>query len=381
MKVALVVTDSNSAWHFRKGLIKGLIIKGVNVHIITPTGPYIKNLKLLGVKHRPVKVTRFLNPLSDLKYFINLYCIFYREQYDIVHNFSIKPNTYGAMVARLAGIDKVLGSVTGLGYLFAKRRSIKVHVLKSLVMGLYRIGFKCTDRIWFQNPDDINEFVSAGIISRDKVALIRSSGVDTETFSPARVDRNVLTSFKREFALNGHKIITMVARPLWSKGIKEFIEAYYILENSLPNATFIVVGEKEPGNPDNVPDGYIRKNQSERLRFIGWRDEMREIYASSSIVVLPSHREGTPKSLIEAMAMGKALIATDTAGCKEVVEHQKNGMLVPVGDSRKLAEAIYEIASNGNLARDYGRYSRQKAVREFEEKFVVNRIIDEVYQI
>ena len=381
MKVALVVTDSHSAWHFRRGLVKALIHKGIGVYIITPTGPYIENLKGLGAKHIPVNVSRFMNPLADIKFFLDLYRIFRRERFDVVHNFSIKPNTYGAVAARLAGVKKIFAAVTGLGYLFTKEQGIGPSAIKFVATNLYKLGFRYTDKIWFQNNDDIEAFVSAGIAIRDKAVLIKSSGVDIDEFSIKAVDESTLASLRREFAPNQGKIVTMVARPLWNKGIREFVEASELLRERMPDAVFIVVGEKEAGNPDNVPDDYIREKESGKLHFIGWRDEIREIYLLSSIVVLPSYREGTPKSLIEAMAMGKPIVTTDAVGCKETVDNRKNGILVPVGDSSKLADAIYELASNEELIREFGQYSRKKAKKEFDEKIVVGRIIKEVYQI
>jgi N,N'-diacetylbacillosaminyl-diphospho-undecaprenol alpha-1,3-N-acetylgalactosaminyltransferase len=184
---------------------------------------------------------------------------------------------------------------------------------------------------------------------------------------------------RQELAGKSSKIITMVARPLWSKGIREFVEAYNILMDCMKDAVFIVVGEKEEGNPDNVPDKYIVENHSERLQFIGWRDDVKEIYALSTIVVLPSYREGTPKSLLEAMAMGKAIVTTDAPGCREAVDHGKNGLLVPVGNSQKLAKSIYELATNKRKRTLFGRYSRKKAIREFDEKIVISQLLSKMY--
>ena len=381
MKIGLVVTDSHSAWHFRRGLMKELVKRDNEVYIITPEGPYIRNLKNIGVKHIHVKVSRFMDPFADIKYFVELYKIFRRERFDVVHNFSIKPNTYGAVAARLAGIKIVLGAVTGLGYVFTSGNGNGTSLLRYIAMNLYKIGFLCTNKIWFQNNDDIEAFVAARIPIRNKAVLIKSSGVDTEEFSTSAVDRSTLASLNDEFCTNENKIVAMVARPLWNKGIKEFVEASDLLKDKIPDALFIVVGEKEPGNPDNVPDEYIKENESERLRFIGWRDDIREIFALSSIVVLPSYREGTPKSSIEAMSMGKPPVTTDAVGCKETVDNHKNGILVPVGDSHKLADAIYEIVSDEKIIKEYGFYSRKKAEREFDEKIIIGRIIEELYQM
>jgi N,N'-diacetylbacillosaminyl-diphospho-undecaprenol alpha-1,3-N-acetylgalactosaminyltransferase len=382
MKVALVVTDSHSAWHFRRGLMRGLLKQGLEVYIITPMGPYITELKGLGAKHIPVRISRFMNPLGDLRFFFDLCRIFRLERIDVVHNFSIKPNTYGAVAARLAGVKKIFGSVTGLGYLFTDQQGLGgTSALKLVARQLYRLGFKYTDKIWFQNRDDIEAFASAGISVREKAVVIKSSGVDTEEFSSMTVDREVLASLRLELAANGAKIVTMVARPLWSKGVKEFVEASELLKNIAPSVMFIVVGEKEQGNPDNVPDEYIKKKESEKLRFIGWRDDIKEIFAVSSLVVLPSYREGTPRSSIEAMAMGKPLVTTDAVGCKETVEDGKNGYLVPVGNSHLLADAIYRLVTNKKLLKDFGVYSRKKAEKEFDEKIIVNRIIEELYEI
>ena len=141
MKVAIVVTDSFSAWHFRRGLIKALIHKGVYVYFITPLGPYIEDLKHLGAKHIPIRVSRFISPCADVRYFFDLYKIFRREHFDVVHNFSIKPNIYGSLAAHLAGVRKILGAITGLGYLFTNEKGIKTFILKYIAVNLYRLAF------------------------------------------------------------------------------------------------------------------------------------------------------------------------------------------------------------------------------------------------
>lgn len=378
-----MITDDHSAWHYRGPLIRALVAKGLDVYVLTPEGEYVDRLKSLGAKHIPIRIHRFMDPIGDLRFIFELYHIFRKERFDLVHNFSIKPNTFGAIVAKLAGLKKIVGSVTGLGYVFTLDNSVTSKILRFIVWKLYWLGFTCSEKVWLQNPDDIELLVSLGILTRSKAVLIKSSGVDLDLFAPSKIDVARLNALKQELSVNGtKKIVTMIARPLWTKGVKEFVEALHIVQQRMPDVCFLLVGQKEIGNPDNVSDEFLQASESDSFHYLGWRSDIREIMALSSVIVLPSYyREGIPKSLVESLAMGKAIVTTENIGCKETVEHGKNGYLVPIKDSLALADAIETILADPQKLQEFGMYARKKAEQEFDEKIVISRIIQELYSL
>jgi N,N'-diacetylbacillosaminyl-diphospho-undecaprenol alpha-1,3-N-acetylgalactosaminyltransferase len=384
MKIALI-HDDFSLWVFRRGLISKLIEKGNTVYAICPSGGYIHLLKEAGALHIPVEYSRFFNHLKDLKLFFNLYKVFRKEDFDIVHTFTIKPNIYGSLAARLGGAKKIILSVTGLGILKADEfsKGFKMFFLREILKKLYKLAAMAGNRVWFQNVDDMNFFISNKIISIDKATLIKSSGVNLEEFSRKSVNKAVQANLKQELNITPlTRVVTMVTRPLWNKGVKEFIEASEILKKKYSHVKFLLVGGIEEGNPFSVPAEYIEKKESHNFAWLGFRNEIRDIQAITDISVLPSYyAEGIPKNLLEAMAMGNPIITTNNTGCREVVEEGKNGYLVPIKNSFKLADAIEQLIADEKKSKEFGSYSRKKVETEFNEEIIVNRTINELYQM
>jgi len=383
MKIAIVVTDAYSAWHFRGDLIRKLVENNNTVSIITPYSDYVKNIQDLGANHISVKVNRFMNPIADLKFFLRLHSIYKREQFDIVHHYSIKPIVYGSVAASLAGVTSIFGSITGLGLLFLERQSLKEKCLKYFVSILYKIAFKFCDRVHFQNSDDLELFLTHGIVKNKQTVLIKSSGVPIKIFSKVAVDHKKMTKLKDELGWHtSTKVISMIARPMWSKGVSDFIEASQILGEQDQNILFVLVGGIEKENPDKIPEEYLREKETANFKYLGWRSDVREILELSILASLPScYREGVPKSLIEAMAMKKPIVTTINVGCKETVEKKKNGYLVPCREPKTLAMAIKKIVKDRGLCEKFGEYSREMAVEKFDINKVNSRIISELYGI
>lgn len=275
-------------------------------------------------------------------------------------------------------------SVTGVGVLKKDKYSdnVKMKLVRFTGKGLYRISCRMCRKISFQNDDDVIFFKKMRIISRGKEIVLERSGVDLSWFSPRAIDIEKLCGVQREIGCEGtYKIVTMVTRPLWNKGVIEFIEASEILAEKIPFIKFVLVGGVEEGNHLSIPAEFIRSRESNNFTWMGFRDDIREIQAISDISVLPAcFREGIPRNLLEAMAMGNPIVTTDNVGCKEVVENGKNGFLVPVSDSKALASAIEELIINENKRIKFGKYSRKKAESEFDDKFVVEKIITQLYQ-
>ena len=390
MKIAIVSPDDFSVWHFRKELLVALKERGFDVYVIsdlyaseTP-GKYARLINNIGATHIPIKMGRFMSPVSDLRLLISLYKVFRSNKFDIVHNFTIKPNIYGSIAARIARINKVYNSVTGLGFVYSNKTSLKLRAVKPLIEKLYRLSCKLSDRVWFQNKEDLDLFVETNMIDKQKALVVRGSGVNLSEFSESSLDVDKVSRLKDKFGFASHTkfVIMAVARVIWSKGVKEFIEASERLKRDHPSIRFILVGPIEKDSPLSVSEAYLRtKEESGNFHWLGFRSDIREILALSDLVVLPSfYREGVPRVLLEAMALGKPIVTTDNVGCREVVDDAKNGYLIPVRDSRALSDAI-ELLLNDDIKREsFGKYSRMKVEKEFDEKKVVEQLFTKLYQ-
>jgi len=384
LKISLVSNTDFNLYNFRRGIIEALLEKGYKVYIVCPYGEYVEKLKNKGIKYSPIDVDRKgTNPIEDLKLLWQLYRIFKREKFDVVHNFTIKPNIYGNIAAKLAKIPIIRNSVTGLGYVFTGK-GLKNNILKRIVVSLYKIAFKFSNKVIFQNMDDLELFKKYKIIDKNRSVLIKSSGVNTEKFSLQNVDKAGIEKLYDELGISQHcpsAIVTLIARLIWHKGIREFVEAAKILKRKYPDVLFLLVGPIDTGNPAAVSKDYMEEAEKGGVvKYIGKRDDIREILYISDVVTLPSYyREGIPRVLLEAMSMEKPIVTTNTIGCREVVEEGKNGFLVPVKDSIALADAIERLINDEELRIKFGKYGREKVLREFDERIVVKKTM-QVYE-
>jgi len=379
VRIALVENDDFSMWHFFRGLISALLARGETVYAITPPGPYVAALQELGAIHVPVLMSRFVDPLNDIRMFLSLRQVFRREAPDIVCNITVKPIVYGAFAARLAGVPQVVGMIEGLGYGFLDGGDWKGQTLQAIVTALYRIGCRLSDRIGFANPDDCEQFVRSGVIQRRKALAFRSMiGVDVRSFSPEAVGGDAVERLRSEFGISlARRVIVMVTRIVWSKGVKEFVEASERAADWPEPPVFLLVGPLDTNARDAVPETYLRERASSRFICVPeFREDVKEILSLADIVALPSYyREGVPRVLLEAMALGKPIVTTDNVGCREAVDHGRNGFCVPVHDSRRLADGIRTLLENELMREAFGRYSRSKAEAEFSETTVVSGVM------
>lgn len=385
MKIALVLSDDFSMWHFFRGLIEALIEKQLDVYVVTPSGPYVPALRGLGATHLPVKVSRFIDPLGDLRFFVTLLRLFRRHKIDIVCNITIKPIVYGAIAARLAHVRHVVGMVEGLGYSFMDATGWTTPVFQQIARQLYRVGCALSDRVGVANTDDLEYVVKEGIVKSSKARAFRSMvGVNVTRVSPAAVDHSVVERLRAELRLNTSvKIVALVSRVVWSKGIKEFVQVSREASGWSQPMIFLLVGPLEPGAQDAVPEDYLLKEAPPGFIWMkGFRPELREILFLADVVTLPSYyREGIPRVLLEALAMGKPIVTTDNVGCRELVDEGKNGFLVPPRDALALASAIRALNESASLRARFGTYSRAKAEAEFDERVIVKRVIAELCAI
>ena len=379
-KIALVSNTDFSLYNFRMGLIRALLAKGYRGHIVCPDGEQIEALVEQGVEHHPLIIDRKgINPVNELKTIWQLYRIFKKEKFDVVHGFTIKPNIYGDIAAKMAGVPAVINTVTGLGYVFTGNGR-KKRLLRILVVALYKFAFKFASRIIFLNDDDFELFRRYGIGDSSRGIVIKSEGVDPERFSSSIVRQDDIERLHSELDIaknHGQVIVTMIARLIWDKGVREFVEASRLVKSKYSNALFLLVGQIDEGNPAAVPEEYVLGAESEKLIvYLGKREDIPEILSISDIVTLPSYyREGIPRVLLEAMSMCKPVITTNSVGCRETVVEGKNGYLVQPKDHVALASAIETLVNDEKLRITMGEYGRHKVLTEYDEGIIVSKIM------
>ncbi|MBT9137758.1 MAG: N,N'-diacetylbacillosaminyl-diphospho-undecaprenol alpha-1,3-N-acetylgalactosaminyltransferase [Syntrophomonadaceae bacterium] len=360
-KILIVSSTTQTLYNFRIGLLRALRDNKFDVRAIAKREEFDKKLEEEGFKCIFLQYLdrKGVNPIEDIKLMLELRRIYREEKPDLIIHYTIKPNIYGSIVSRFTGTTSFC-MITGLGYAFTKKG-----VLLKVVKLLYKISLGFTKKIFFQNDDDRKLFIEEGIAPSDKSVLL-SGGVDTEYFSP-EVCRNLNKKNSNNLSF------LLIARMLWDKGIGEFVKAAGIVKKRFPDTEFQLLGFIDKGNPSVIPEGKIKDWEREGLiKHLGSTDDVRPFICKSSCVVLPSYREGIPHSLLEAMAMAKPIITTDSAGCKEVVENGKNGFLVPVKDAEALASAIERFINLSEVRKiKMGEYSREKAIKEFDEKPII----------
>lgn len=388
MKIAIVCPNDFSIVSFCKVLVELLQDGGKNtvygvcdVHYEKTHGYYTNIMQSWGVVHIPIKYYRFFSIGKDSHYICSLYKILRKEKFDMVVNIATKPNIYGSIVAKLTGVKKIVCSVWGLGVTFADNDKLKTKLLKKIVLCLYRIAFRLSDKVWFTNEFDYNWFISFGIVKPPKVFLTKNY-VNTDDYAPNSVGQEQISNLRNELRLNDEdRVVVMVARMSWAKGVKEFVEASGILRDRYPMVKFILVGPRDDGSSDSVPESYLRENKKyDNFIWTGFRKNVQEFYAMSDLAVLPSYyREGGyPRGLTEAMSMEKPIITTNSVHCCATVEDDKNGYRVPIKDSQALANAIETIITDDSRRKAFGKYSRLKVLNEFDERKVVTQVVKEI---
>jgi glycosyltransferase involved in cell wall biosynthesis len=365
-----IVLFANTAWYlynFRRSLAQALRDAGHDLLLLSPPGEHGERLRALGFRWEPVEMDRrSLNPMRELGLIWGLARQFRRERPDVVHGFTIKCAVYGALAARLAGVPARVSAVAGMGYVFTSNE-LKARLLRPLVRGLMRLSLDgAQSRLILQNPDDVEMFTRSRLMDPARIRLIEGSGVDCTRFLPPAIPRDP-----------GQRLrVLLPARLLWDKGLAEYITAARELRLEGLALDFLLAGEPDVGNPAAVPAATVQGWVDEGLvDWLGQVEDMPALYADVDIVALPSYREGLPKGLIEAAACGRALVATDVAGCREVVTDGVDGLLVPVRDSASLAQALRRLASSADLRDRLGLAARKNALDRFDEVGVIVRTI------
>lgn len=371
-KIAFIVNTGFTVTNFRKELVSMFIDKGYKVLVLCPEDCTLthdielsSSLSGMGVKFIPIEISRQgLNPFSDLKLCYKLFKVFKQERPSIVLNYTIKPIIYSSIISRLCGIKKVFSTVTGLGYLFTDS-SLKARAIQKIVRLQYLIAFKCNRTVFFQNPDDLSLCKKKGLLYGIDTKIVNGSGVNLDFFKSSEVPKS-----KDSFLL--------IARMLKDKGIFEYIEAARNVKKTFPHAQFNLMGPID-SNPAAFSkkeiDGWVDDGV---INYIPAQGDVRPFLESTEVFVLPSYREGTPRSVLEAMAMGIPIITTNAPGCKETVVDGLNGFLVDVKNSTQLANAMKKFILDKALVTKMGAESLKIAKEKYDVNIVNQSIIDEI---
>lgn len=312
------------------------------------------------------------NIMGELKCLRSLYSVYKEVKPQVIHQVTLKPVIYGSLVSRFVKVPGIVNAISGLGYNFTAERRSKI---QSLMLRMMRFGFKKRNlAVIFQNKDDLNEIQNLNVLNTyNKAFLIKGSGVD-------------LNKFKEQKFVEKDKVrVLFPARMLEDKGINEFIKAAEILKPKFKKkAVFVLAGMVDEENKAGVSKEYLlSKLDKGYLEWIGFQKDMIKTYTDSDIVVLPSYREGMPKSLIEACAIGRPIVTTNAVGCKECVDEGVNGFKVPVKSINRLAQTIEKLILSSELRKEMGRNARLKAEKEFSLSSVIDKhleIYTELYE-
>ena len=373
MKIILCGSEAYSVKMFRGDLIKDLVAKGHEVIIMTNNASkqHISEFSSLGASYINSPISRSsLNPFKDIMVFLKFIKVFIFEKPDCVLSYTIKPVIWSGIALRFFPKIHFIGMITGLGYAFGGQGHSR-RMLNILVKFLYRLSFANACAVIFQNLDNKNSFIKLGLVDSRKAFLVNGSGVNLEHFSyhPYQENKN-------------HISFLMIARLLRDKGILEFLSAARKLKGEYNDIDFILLGHEDKSK-NAVPISKIKNLQQEGIiSYHGFVNDVREFLVKSSVYVLPSYHEGMPRSVLEAMAIGRPIITTDVPGCRETVVNGFNGWLVPKGDSEALAEKMrWFINMSSNKINNMGIASREIAVKKFDVKKVNKDILDIVSRL
>jgi len=360
-----IVLSCNTAWNihnFRRGLIRALLEGGDRVTVVTPRDAYVDQLRALGCDYVELPMdNKGTDPLRDGLLLLRYLRLYRRLKPDAVLHFTIKPVIYGGMTARMLGIPYV-SNITGLGTAFLRQ-----DWLTKLVQQLYRISQGRAQRIFFQNSDDAELFHGRHLVPAACSRVLPGSGIDLERFTlrPMPTDRE-------------RPVFLLVARLLWDKGVGEFVEAARIVHRKYPQVRFRLLGFLGVDNATAIDRSTVEQWQRQGVvEYLGSSDDVRPAIEQATCVVLPSYREGTPRSLLEAAAMGRPIIATDVPGCRETVDHGVNGLLCRVRSGEDLAERMLQLlAMDSDALRAMGLAGRRLAETRFDERIVIDAYLE-----
>ena len=384
-----VIIALNTAWNlvnFRSGLIRALVAAGYEVIAVAPLDSYAGRLEELGCRFIPLPMdNQGTHPGRDLLLLARFYRLLRQEKPDVYLGYTVKPNVYGSLAAHVLGIP-VVNNIAGLGAVF-----IKDSWLTRLVRGLYRLALSRSAKVFFQNRDDRRLFVEGGLVQAEVTDQVPGSGIDLGRFALSPSPSDEAPTLRYPANVRGEFRFLLIARLLWDKGVGEYVEAARILKRRYAGVAsgdttqhnFCLLGFLDVQNPAAISRAQMDEWVAEGIvTYLGETDDVRPHLADSDCVVLPSYREGTPRTLLEAAAMGRPIITADAVGCREVVDDGVNGYLCRLRDAADLAEKMERMIALSPEARaEMGRRGREKVEREFDERIVIQKYLETILEI
>lgn len=359
-RLLFVVTED---WYFashRLSLARAARDAGFTVGLATRVSSWAGRIGREGIELFPLRYLRrsSRNPRTELRAIAELTELYRSWQPSIAHHVAAKPIIYGGIAARRAGVPAMLGAIAGMGYVFSSS-SARARLMRPAIVAAYRRVFRHRNaRLIVQNPEDEHAAIAQGIVPRSRVRRIRGSGVDPVVYSPTPEP-------------SGVPVVLLAARMLQDKGIREFVEAAAMLRGQGVAARFVLVGDVDDENPASIGRAQLERwSRSDVIEWWGHRADMSAVLAAANIVCLPSYREGLPKVLLEAAACGRAIVATDVPGCREIAIHGQTSLLVPPRDASGLAGAISTLLADAKLRESFGLRGRKL----IEEEFTIDRV-------
>ena len=361
-KIIVLSSHTPSIFWFRMDMMKAFLDKGCEVVAVGNESEEEWALRFHneGIGYRQIDVSRNgTNPFKDLKTLKSIKKVFDEEKPDCVFSYQAKTVIYGGIAAKLAGIKEIYPLIAGVGSVFLAD-GLKAGLIKAVLKTEYKIGMKNSERVFFQNQDDVDLFVNNGIIRRDKVVMLHGSGVNLKKFTIQPLPDN--TAF------------LCISRLIRDKGVGEYLEAAKAVKSKYPDVRFMLVGPYDT-NPSALKKEDLELYISDGIiEYFGEQTDVRPFLDQCSVFVLPSYREGTPKTVLEAMASGRAVITTDAPGCRETVEDGKNGFLVLVKNVEALAEKMIYLVENPQIVSEFAENGRKMAETVFDVDLVNNTI-------
>lgn len=366
-----IVISINTAWNvynFRSGLIKALIDHGYEVVVVAPYDEYVDRLKELGCRFINLEIDKNgSHPGRDLLLLVRYFFILLKEKPSLYLGYTVKPNIYGSIAAHIMKIP-VINNIAGLGATF-----ISPSFVTRIVSGLYKLALSRSSVVFFQNADDQKMFIQSELVRSAITDRVPGSGINLAHYLPAPV----LSPRTRPFQF------LLVARMLKDKGVCEFVEAARIVRQRLPDTEFQLLGFIDPKNSNAISLCEIRGWEAEGLiNYLGQTDDVRSYMADADCIVLPSYREGVPRSLLEAAAMARPIITTDAVGCRDVVDDKINGYLCKIKDAGDLAEKMIAMAQlSSSACVKMGQAGREKVKLEFDIEIVLHKYLGAIKEI
>lgn len=345
---------------------------GYDVHTICSAGPNTAWLENQGYHVHHVEIRRKLSPLSDMMTLWNLYRLFRRHRFDIVHTHTPKVSLLGQLAARMAGVPVIINTIHGFYF------HDNMHWLaRRFYIAMEWVAARCSTTILSQNPEDIETAIKLGIARRDNIHFL-GNGVSLTRFDPDRFDNTARSQKREEIDVPTDALVVgIIGRLVQEKGYLELFEAMRNIMADHPNVWFVIIGQEEPEKPDRIShDTFVRYGIAERTRWLGSRDDIPELLATLDLYTLPSWREGFPRSAIEAACMRLPIVTTNIRGCREVVTDEHNGLMVPLQDAAALEKALRRLIDDPELRAKLGQAGYERSRQEFDENRICQTVLD-----